>query len=157
MMSSRASDISVRDFWPLAMLRVYTGVFFLKYGWGKITNDKFADGVVGFLNSRENMFGFYQGFAESVVIPNKGLFAFLVGWGELALGLALIVGLATRYAAWAGVFMVVNFWFAKGQGFLDAQNHDTIWMMILIALAILPAGHVIGLDARLSERFRFLR
>ena len=143
--------------WPIVLLRVYTGIFFLKFGWGKVTNENFPDGVVGFLGSvSENTFGFYRGFVESVVIPNKGLFAFLVAWGELAIGVALILGLATRYAAYAGAFMVANFWFAKGQGVLDAQNHDIIWLIILIVLGGLHAGRTLGLDERLADRFKFL-
>ena len=36
--------------WPITLLRVYTGVFFLKFGWGKITNPNFADGLAGFVS-----------------------------------------------------------------------------------------------------------
>ncbi len=142
--------------WPIVLLRVYTGIFFLYYGWSKITNDKFADGLAGFLGSQDGTFGFYRPFVESVVIPNKGLFAVLVTYGELALGIALILGLATRYAAFAGAFLVANFWFAKGQGILAAQNHDIIWVIILIVLGGLHAGRVMSLDHKLVGRFKFL-
>ncbi len=153
--TSPASSIAT---WPIAALRVYAGVYFLIHGWGKIQRGNFADGMVGFLNNRlEGSFGFYRGFVESVVIPNKGLFGFLVSWGELALGIALILGLATRYAAIAGAVLVANFWFVKGQGFFDGPNHDVVWMMILLAFAFLPAGRVLGLDGKLSARFGFLK
>ena len=142
--------------WPIVLLRVYTGIFFLYYGWSKITNPKFSDGLAGFLGSQEGTFGFYRPFVESVVIPNKGLFAVLVTYGELALGIALILGLATRYAAFAGAFLVANFWFAKGQGILAAQNHDIIWLIILIVLGGLHAGRVMSLDHKLVGRFKFL-
>jgi thiosulfate dehydrogenase [quinone] large subunit len=143
--------------WALALLRVYTGVFFLYYGVGKVRRDNFADGIAGFVNSNlENSFGFFRGFLESVVLPNTGIFALLVAWGELLVGIALILGLATRYAAIAGAVMVAAFWFAKGQGFLAAQNHDSIWLVIFVVLAAAHAGRVAGLDARLAGRFRFL-
>jgi thiosulfate dehydrogenase [quinone] large subunit len=145
--------------WPVVLLRVYTGIFFLKYGFGKVQRGQdFADGLAGFVGSNlENSFGFFRPVLESFVLPNKLLFAYLVAWGELLVGIALILGLATRYAAVAGAVMVSAFWFTKGQAFLAAQNHDSIWLMIFIALAGVPAGRVFGLDARLSERFRFLR
>lgn len=143
--------------WPITLLRVYTGVFFLYYGFGKIRNPQFGDGLAGFVSSQlENSAGFIRPFLESVVLPNKGLFAFLVSWGELAIGLALILGLATRWASVAGALMVGAFWATKGQGFLDAQNHDVIWFMIFVVLAAVHAGRAHSVDERLSERFRFL-
>ncbi|MBT8103954.1 MAG: DoxX family protein [Gammaproteobacteria bacterium] len=143
--------------WPITLLRVYTGVFFLYYGFGKVRNPEFADGLAGFVNSRlENSIGVMRPFLESVVLPNKGLFAFFVSWGELAIGIALILGLATRWASVAGAIMVAAFWATKGQGFLDAQNHDVIWFMIFVVLATIHAGRAHSLDERLADRFRFL-
>ena len=143
--------------WPITMLRVYTGVFFLYYGFGKIRNPDFAEGLAGFVNSQlENSVGVMRPFLESVVLPNKGLFAFFVAWGELAIGIALILGLATRWASIAGAIMVAAFWATKGQGFLDAQNHDVIWFMIFVVLATIHAGRAHSVDERLAERFRFL-
>jgi len=150
------SPKAIRE-WPIVLLRVYTGIFFLSHGWGKIINPNFSDGLVGFLGSvSENTFGFYRPFLEAVVLPNKGLFAFLVAYGELALGIALILGLATRYAAFAGAFLLANFWFAKGQGILAGQNHDIIWLVILIVLGGLHAGRTMSLDQKLVGRFKFL-
>lgn len=144
--------------WPIVLLRIYTGVFFLYYGFGKIRGGNFDQGLAGFVTSNlENSFAFFTPFLESVVLPNAAVFAFLVAWGELLVGIALIVGLATRYAAIAGAVMVMCFWFAKGQGIIDAQNHDAIWFFIFVVLAGLHAGRVMGLDQKLSARFDFLR
>jgi thiosulfate dehydrogenase [quinone] large subunit len=104
----------------------------------------------------DKAFGFFRPFLESVVLPNKGLFAFFVGWGEFLVGIALIVGLATRWASIAGALMVAAFWFTKGQGFFNAMNHDSIWLMIFIVLATVHAGRAYSLDERLADRFRFL-
>lgn len=143
--------------WPIVLLRVYTGVFFLYFGFGKLSRGNFDQGLTGFVTSRlENSVGFFKPFLESVVIPNAGFFAFLVAWGELLIGLALIVGLATRYASIAGAVMVACFWLTKGQGIFDAQNHDAIWFFIFVVLAGLHAGRTMGLDQRLAERFPFL-
>lgn len=142
--------------WPILLLRVYTGVFFAYYGFRKIVGGTFTDGMTGFLNSREDMVGWYRVIVDAVVLPMQSLFAFLVAYGELALGMALIIGLATRYAAYFGAFMVLNFWLAKGQGVLDSQNHDVIWFVILIVLGSLHAGRVMSVDQKLVKRFRFL-
>jgi len=143
--------------WPITLLRIYTGVFFLKFGWGKITNPNFVDGLAGFVSGNlDNAFGFMRPFLESVVLPNKGVFAGMVGWGEFLIGIALILGLATRWASIAGALMVAAFWFTKGQGFLDAQNHDAVWFVIFVVLAAVHAGRAHSLDQRLADRFRFL-
>lgn len=144
--------------WPIVMLRVYTGLFFAWHGFGKLRRDNFADGLEGFLNAQlEQAFGFYRPFIESVVLPNKGLFAGLIAWGEFAVGIAMIFGLATRYAAAVGTFLVLNFWFAKGQGFFGGTNHDVVWLIIFVVLGIVPAGRIAGLDDGLSDKLPFLR
>ena len=143
--------------WPIVLLRVYTGVFFLYFGFRKIAGGNFDQGLTGFVSSRlEGSVGMFKPFFESVVLPNAGLFAFLVAWGELFLGVALILGIVTRYASYAGAVMVFFFWMAKGQGILDAQNHDVIWFVILIVLGGLHAGRTLGLDGKLASKYRFL-
>lgn len=143
--------------WPLTLLRIYTGLFFAYYGFLKIRGGDFSGGIENFVSGRlEGSFAIIRPFLESVVLPNKVFFGYLVSWGELAIGLALIVGLATRYAAIAGAVMVAVFWFTKGQGFLEAQNHDAIWFVIFVVLATVHAGRRHSLDEKLADRFRFL-
>lgn len=139
------------------MLRVYAGVFFANAGIAKIGRGNFDEGMSRFLSANlDAAFSFYRSFVEAVVLPNKSVFAVLVSWGELAIGIGLVLGLATRYAAFAGAFMVTNFWFAKGAGFLDGTNHDVVWLFILLTLGFVPAGRISGLDDGLSDRMPFL-
>jgi len=152
--SSRSRSVHL---WPIVMLRVYAGVFFANAGIAKIGRD-FSESMSRFLSANlDESFSFYRPFIESVVLPNRGVFAALVSWGELAIGIGLVLGLATRYAAFAGAFMVANFWFAKGAGFLAGANHDVVWMFVLLALGFIPAGRIAGLDDGLADRMRFLR
>lgn len=150
----RSSKINT---WPIVVLRVYTGIFFLYFGGKKVASGFAGANTEGFLGAMsEATFGFYKPIVENIILPASGLFSFLVAWGEVFLGVALIIGLATRYAAFAGAFMVLNFWFAKGQGILDSQNHDIIWLIILIVLGGLHAGRTMGLDQKLSRKYKFL-
>lgn len=144
--------------WPIVMLRVFAGVFFAYAGIAKIGGGDFSESMSRFLSANlDASFSFYRAFTESVVLPNKAVFAALVSWGELAIGIGLLLGLATRYAAFAGAFMVTNFWFAKGTAFLAGANHDVVWLFVLLALGLIPAGKIFGLDDGLSDRMRFLR
>lgn len=148
----RASKINT---WPILVLRVYTGLYFLWFGFGKITRDNFD--IEGFVTGRlEDSFSFWQPVLESVVLPAKGFFAFLVAWGEFAIGLAMIIGFMTRYAAIAGAVMVTAFWFTKGQPLTAAGNFDFMWLVIFVVLAGLHAGRTMSVDARLASRYKFL-
>jgi len=143
--------------WPIVLLRVFTGVFFTYNGFGKIARGGFENSVERIVTSQfDKSFGFFRPFLESVVLPNKVIFAMVVSWGELLIGIALIIGLATRYASAAGALMVACFWFMKGQNLLLGNNHDGVWLIVFIVLAGFHAGRVASLDERLSDRFRFL-
>lgn len=53
--------------------------------------------------------GWYANFLHQFVLPNAGLFSFLVTWGELAVGLGILVGALTGIAAGFGVLMNLNY------------------------------------------------
>src|SRR2546421_3602778 len=53
--------------------------------------------------------GWYAWFLQNVVIPGAGFWSYLVTFGELAVGIGLIIGMLTGIAAFFGVFMNMNF------------------------------------------------
>jgi thiosulfate dehydrogenase (quinone) large subunit len=53
--------------------------------------------------------GWYAWFLQNVVIPGSGFFSYLVTFGELLVGIGLILGVLTGIAAFFGVFMNMNF------------------------------------------------
>ena len=68
--------------WPITILRVYTGVFLAKYDFAKISGGFSEDNFEGFVSSKlESSFGIISLFLESVVLPNKAIFAIMVSWG----------------------------------------------------------------------------
>ncbi|MBU8909089.1 DoxX family protein, partial [Desertibacillus haloalkaliphilus] len=71
-------------------------------------------------------------FLEGIAIPNADLFSFMVAWGEVLVGLGLILGVFTSAAAFFGVVMNMSFLFA---GTISSNP----WM-ILISMFILAAG-----------------
>ncbi|MGY8986282.1 MAG: DoxX family protein [Sphingomonadales bacterium] len=136
----------------LSMLRIAIGILFLPAALGKI----FRDGgfnPLGFLNSRENMFDWYRPIIDSIVAPNAELFGYLVGYGELFLAIALIFGIMLRPAMLLGVFMIANFWFAKGVTFWQASNYDTLYIFIFLVLFFNDSGRFLGLENWLREKF----
>ena len=127
----------------LAVLRVYLGWSWLSAGWGKVTGDPFNAG--GYLNGAVNnpvvsngevVYPTYLAFLEKFAIPNAELFSFMVAWGEVLVGLGLILGVLTTYAAFFGV--VMNF------AFMFAGTISTNPWMVLISIFILVAGYNAG-------------
>jgi thiosulfate dehydrogenase (quinone) large subunit len=53
--------------------------------------------------------GWYASFLQHIVLPNAGLFSFLVTYGEFAVGLGLLLGVLTGIAAGFGVLMNLNY------------------------------------------------
>jgi uncharacterized membrane protein YphA (DoxX/SURF4 family) len=101
----------------LAITRVCIGVFFLfqgisKYQW-------FADTSILAWRFQEWLDIAGPGsiprwYLDSIAVPGLAVFARLVPLGEIACGLALIVGLWTPIFAFIAFFMVVNFAVASG-------------------------------------------
>jgi thiosulfate dehydrogenase (quinone) large subunit len=138
----------------LTLLRIYFGVVLLVAGIPKIQSD-FTPRLVGFLNEVALVKGhaFYQEFVRDVVLPHAQIFAGLVSWGEVLVGMALVLGLCTRFAAAAALLLMVNYMFAKGNWFWYPSSNDAAFSAISIALLIGAAGRTLGLDLLLAERW----
>jgi thiosulfate dehydrogenase [quinone] large subunit len=138
----------------LAFLRIYLGVVFLLAVWPKLQSD-FTPGLTGFVEKvgLEKGHPFYQEFLRRVVLPNPTLFSALVTWGELLVGITLVLGLATRLSAAMALVLTVNYMFAKGAWFWIPSSNDAAFAALSVALLIGAAGRTFGLDAILAKRW----
>ena len=138
----------------LTLLRIYLGVILLVAGIPKHQSD-FTPHLTGFLNEVALVKGhpFYQEFVRAVVLPHAHVFASLVSWGEVLLGIALVLGLCTRLAAAAALLLMVNYMFAKGNWPWYPSSNDAAFAAISLALLIGAAGRTLGLDIFLAERW----
>lgn len=83
----------------------------------------------------------WERFLEIFVLPNTALFELMVTVGELGVGVALLVGLFTRFAAIAGILMNFSFYMTF-QASLDLQM---LVMQAVIVVFAASAGKI-GLD-----------
>lgn len=109
-----------------------------------------------------------QGVADAN--PFKGLFTFfadflwlvepMVLFGQILIGLALLLGLFVRFAALCGGLMMALFWlaafeggFAQGLPIAHGFVFDSsfVYMILLFGLGAWGAGRVLGLDATLER------
>jgi thiosulfate dehydrogenase [quinone] large subunit len=73
-----------------------------------------------------------------------------VPWGELLIGLALLVGAFTRLAAFFGALMMLLFYFGSWDIAHGVINGDFAYMLVFLAVAAFGAGRILGLDAWLE-------
>ena len=92
----------------------------------------------------------YANLAQNVFLPNATVFSYLVAYGELLVGIALIVGLFTHFVALMGVLMNLAYLFAG----TTSTNPQLLVVGLTIALAGGVAVGYYGLDffARPFER-----
>ena len=151
----------------LALLRVVVGAWFLKAVWTKLALG-FAWGVlpypmasprfVGFHPKRVaefaagNPIGWYKDFLEQTVLPHASLFAALQVWGEVAVGIGLTLGLATRLTALVGLYLAVNFGLASQWMSFGQQGFHLMLVVSMVIFIGSGAGRVWGLDALLWRR-----
>src|SRR5215216_2867465 len=167
------ADTRMAPVWLI--LRLWLGYEWLNAAMGKWTEGgwvgKGAGGAVkGFAQGaiaqttgeHPQVTGWYASFLENVVVPNAGLFSYLVIFGETLIGIALVLGAFTGIAAFFGVFMNASFIFAGSAG----ANPLMAIVAILLVLAwrvggwwgldrfILPAIGVPGAPGTLLGRRR---
>lgn len=120
------------------ILRIWLGIQWITAGWGKLTSGQFNAG--GFIEGaiakagedQPAVQGWYASFLEHVALPNVELFSFFVQWGEILVGIGLILGAATIPALIAGAFMNLNY--------LLAGTISTNPVFYTIAIILLFAG-----------------
>jgi len=104
------------------VVRLWVGWQWLEAGYGKVTNpvwvgDKAGVAIGGFVQGalekaggeHPAVQGWYADFLQGVVLPNATVFSYMVAFGEVAVGLGLILGILTGIAAFFGVLMNTNF------------------------------------------------
>nr|WP_093727378.1 DoxX family protein [Terribacillus halophilus] len=118
------------------VIRLYLGYTFLSAGLGKLMSGNFdASGFVQGAMARSEagvIQGWWGDFLENIVLPNAGVFSFLVMWGETLVGLALLLGAFTGFAALMGILMNISFLLSGA----FTQN----LIMIILAIVLLVGG-----------------
>ncbi len=146
----------------MVWVRILIGAVWLNGGIEKLLNPdfprQFADSLAagGFVSQAPP---FFQGFMQSTVVPNAELFAQLMRAGELTLGIALILGLLTNFAALGSVVLSAMILLSQGGVGLGIGlgTPEFLTMNLLISLVSLvilfsPAAKVLSLDSRLAGR-----
>ncbi|USZ69713.1 DoxX family protein (plasmid) [Halorussus salilacus] len=147
---TRAHSLSV---WFVLALRLMMGIAFLWSGADKVLAAEPFD-AAGYLQyaTPENGSPFADLF---VAMGQTDWFVAVVNvavpWGEVLIGLGLIVGAFTRLAAFFGAFMMLMFYLGNWDMAHGPINGDFAYMLTFLAVAALGAGRVLGLDAYIEQ------
>ena len=145
------SNTAVAPIWLI--VRVYVGWQWLEAGWGKVINPAWTGAtagtaLTGFLNgSLQKMNGahpdvsaWYGSFITNFALPHVTIFSYIVAYGELLVGIGLILGVFTGIAAFFGATMNMNFLLAGA----ISVNPQLLLLELLLIFAWRNAGWVGG-------------
>jgi thiosulfate dehydrogenase [quinone] large subunit len=141
--------------WLWLVVRIYVGYDFLIAGWHKLTTPAWTDGsgqaILGFWNRALSTtpsgapvitFDWYRSFIQLLVDTNSaGWFSYVIVCGELAVGIALILGAFVGLAGTGGLLMNLAFMLAG----TTSTNPVLAMLGVLLILAWKNAGYI-GLD-----------
>jgi uncharacterized membrane protein YphA (DoxX/SURF4 family) len=145
----------------IAVLRIVVGLWFVKavwtklaigYAWGAVPYPAPSARFLGFHPKRVaefaagNPIGWYKDFLETTVLPKATLFATLQTYGEVAVGIGLVLGLLTTLTAAVGLFMAINFGLATQWMSFGQQGFHLLLITAMVIFLIARAGRVWGLD-----------
>lgn len=152
------ADTRMAWFW--LVVRIYVGWQWLEAGWSKFNNEAWigqtkGEALSNFIlrslekaqTTRPDVTSWYAWFLENLVLPYVDTWSLVITFGELLVGLGLILGVFTGIAAFFGLFMNYNFLLAG----TISSNPVLLLLSIGIVLAWRVAGYL-GFDRYLLPK-----
>lgn len=140
---------NTRMAWVWLVVRLYVGWQWLVAGWEKFNNpvwnspqagaaiQGFIKGALGKVDGpHPDVSGWYAYFLEHAVLPHAALWSQMVTYGEILVGVGLIVGAFTGIAAFFGLFMNLNY--------LLAGTVSTNPILFTLSIGIMFAWRIAG-------------
>lgn len=136
--------------WFVVGLRVTMGLVFLGAGLGKVTGEAFDAG--GYLMGASGPFaGVFEAMAANPALLD--VINVVVPATQLLIGIGLLVGGLTRLAALGGAMQMAMFYLASWDvaGPLGFANSNFVYLVVLLAVAALGAGRILGADRSIER------
>ncbi len=136
------------------LVRLFLGFSFVRSGYEKLAGNFNGQALTGTLTSWINGGGkvppdpnlWYVGFLKGTVIPHAGLFASLVIYGEILVGIALFLGLLTSIAALAGAFLNLNYYLAAAHTGASTQGINALYIVVQLLFILACVGQYYSVD-----------
>jgi thiosulfate dehydrogenase (quinone) large subunit len=145
----------------IAWVRVLVGAVWLNGAVEKFLNPEFPRQFAANLNAGGYVSqapSWFQGYMRDTIVPNAETTAQLARFGELALGLALVLGMLTNPAALGSILFSLAILVSQGgvrlgTGLAEPEFLTVNLLVALLSLVILlsPAAKALSLDAALAR------
>ena len=147
----------VGHLFPIAILRIYLGQWFLRQALEKYHGDfllqpKLAAAINDFLPNSTAP-DWYRHLLDTVVVPNWQIFAYSLMYFEFLIGVGLILGFLSRPLALIATFVAWNYLYTSSP---ELWSMYKLIMVVGLTLAWLGAGRCFGLDYFFFKRQRGL-
>jgi thiosulfate dehydrogenase [quinone] large subunit len=157
-----------RNTTALATLRIIVGVFFVMFGQYKVfgtgftLHGGFEEWIRNFL--AQNAYPWMKPVLLHVVLPHARICAFMAAYGELMIGVGLVVGVLTRIASGFGIVLMTLLWASAGYPgahvalwrYFGASLEWSVFIACFTAFIIGEPEARWSLAPRLRRRFRVL-
>ena len=156
-------DLNAR---ALAVLRIGVGIFFLVFGEYKVVDMKFTMGggfqywINKFLAG--SAYPFMVPVLKNFVLVHATPIAFLVAYGELAIGIALVLGLLVRPASFFGLIFMLTLLFSSDYPgpqvpfwqYFGASLSHSVFALCFVAFLLGKADAIWAVARRRSKEVR---
>lgn len=147
----------------LVFLRIAVGVLFLIFAEYKVFGTEFTlgGGFDGWINRfiSDGAYPFMVPLLRDFVLPLHTAIAFLVAYGELAIGLSLVLGLLVRTASICGIIYMLTLLFSSNYPgpdaplwqYFGASLDHSVLALCFAAFAMTSVGTVVTVRPWLSK------
>lgn len=147
----------------LVFLRIAVGVLFLIFAEYKVLGTEFTlgGGFDGWINRfvTDGAYPFMVPVLRDFVLPHHTTIAFLVAYGELAIGLSLVLGLLVRWASVCGIVYMLTLLFSSNYPgpeaplwqYFGASLDHSVLALCFAAFAISSVGKVFTVQPVLDK------
>lgn len=135
----------------LFLLRISLGWIFLYSGLSKVMKGNWS--AAGYLNSAKTFPELYRWFASPDILP---IINFLNEYGQILIGVSLVLGILVRYSSISAVLMMALYYFAAldfpkvGANSFIVDEH-IIYALALLVLFAMRAGRIFGLEGKIIK------
>lgn len=141
--------------WVLLPLRLFLGVVFLDGGISKIADRRFLDDSSP-VSMHANVLAVKGtspiGSLLGPVADHSAVFGLLMAFGEIAVGLGILLGVFTRLAALGGMVLALSLWLTVSwQADPWFTSADIVYLVALTPLVLAGTGGVLSVDGWLTD------